>query len=443
MKWHPALLMLFVWCLCVLLWVALPFEVVSRNLTTYGWLILALFIGTFCIGAMLFGGSVAQRRAAVLFTPNFEMADRIIAVVSIVATGVLLADIAAGSGGDLAASWVERNERAVAILTGGEGGDLFFQIGFVTAPIAYTAIAREVIFGEAIRYVRVLVFGILPLAASAVSSGGRGPLMFALVFYGLSSLVRRYVRFDPNAPRRRMAPRQLFFGVLLVIVALLSLNYFVAVFAVRAEGAGGPAAMLDAVALRWGVTFGGSSADALIRVIGEGNSYLVFVFAWYYTQGLIFANILISDYAGPPGWGVYGIEILLGAMRRINSDYVSNLFAYLDALNAFGFVPSAFGSFFVDFGWLAFIPVFAWGCLAGLVYRKSRTSIDGRWLLPVPFVTQGILFSTINTPLGLTNGLVTLSWMIGIFVISKPPPLAAGTWKQAVPAAGPGSLTRS
>lgn len=443
MRTHPAILMLAVWGLCVLIFVALPFEIVSRTLTTYGWIILALMLATFCAGAFIVGGGVTQRRAHVLYMPNFTIADRLIAAVASIAIVALLIDLALGSGGDLTASWLERDERAGALLTGeGGGGSMFFQIAFITAPIAYVAIAREVIFSEHIRYFRLFAFGFGPVAASALSSGGRGPLLFALVFYGLSWLVRRYVRRDPAAKRRRVTGRQVFFGAMLALVLLVSLNYFVAVFAVRAEGAGGAAGMLDAVALRWGVTFGGSGADTMIGLIGEGNTYLVFVFAWYYTQGMIFGNILLSDYTGSPMLGLYGVEVLMGAMRRIDPDYVSGQYAQLDALDVFGFVPSAFGSFFVDLKWFAFLAIFLWGCLAGLVYRKSRMSSDARWLIPVPFVVQGIVFSTINTPLGLTNGLVTLTWMIAVFLLSKPA-LAAARRAAPARAAGQASLTRS
>jgi hypothetical protein len=420
MKWHPATMMLATWCFAAMLFLLLPFELVSRTVTFYGFAILGLLLVTFCLGGLLGSRPLQQRRAAAIFAPDFALADRIMLAVSLIAIVASLFDLYRGSGGDLSASWMERDARAGFILSGeASGSSLAFQIGFLTSPIAYTLIASIVIFDEKIRYLRLLVAGFGPPAAAALASGGRGPLGFALVFFALAVMVRRYVRRDTTKPRLRLTGRQLFFGAAIAIVFLVSLNYFVNVFAVRAGG-DLSSGMLDAVAERWGVTFGGPNARAMIAVLGEGNTYLVFVFSWYYMQGLIISNILFTDYQGSPMWGLYGVELVLALVRRVNPDYVAERYAELNALDVFGFVPSAFGTFFVDLAWFCFLAVFFWGWVAGLVYGKSRTSQDGRWLLCVPFVMQGILFSTINSPLGLTNGLMTLFWMILVFTLSKP-----------------------
>ena len=426
MKWHPASMMLATWCFAVMLFFALQFQLVGRTVTPYGFEILGLMLLTFCAGSLLASRRLEQRRAPVLVAPSFAMADRVMLIVSLVAIVSSLYDLYSGSGSDLNASWMLRDSRAGAMLTGAASeSSLSFQIGFLTAPVAYAVIARIVIFDETIRYPRLLLAGFGPPAAAALASGGRGPLGFALVFFALAVMVRGYVRHDPTRARKRISGRQIFFGMMIAIVFLISLNYFVNVFAVRAGGdisEGG----LDMVADRWGVTFGGSEARYMIAVLGEGNTYLIFVFAWYYIQGLIFSNILITDYNGSPMWGLYGVELFLAVMRRLSPTYVADRYAELESLDVFGFVPSAFGTFFVDLRWLCFVAVFLWGWLAGLVYRKCRTAKDARWLLVAPFVMQGIFFSTINSPLGLTNGLATLAWMLLVFFMSKPRSLARG-----------------
>ena len=423
MKWHPAMMMLATWSFAVALYFLLPFQLVGRTMTFYGFAILTALIITFCVGSLAASQPKPQwqRRAQVLVSPSFGLADKIMTAVSMIAIFSSLYDLYSGSGTDLNASWLVRDSRAGAMLSGAASeSSLAFQIGFLTAPIAYAIIARLVIFDEKIRYPRLVLLGFGPPAAAALASGGRGPLGFALVFFGLAVMVRAYVRRDPNrVVKRKLTGRQIFFGAVIGVIFLASLNYFVKVFAVRAGG-DIPEGMFDVVAERWGVTFGGPYAETMIAVLGEGNSYLIFLFAWYYIQGLFFSNILFTDYSGSQMWGLYGVELLLGAMRRINPDYVAQRYAELNALDVFGFVPSAFGTFYVDFKWLCFAAVFLWGWLAGLVYRKCRTSMDSRWLLAAPFVMQGIFFSTINSPLGLTNGLATLGWMILIFIISKP-----------------------
>jgi len=420
MKWHPASMMLATWCFAVMLLYTLPFQLVGRTVTAYGFEILALLLVTFCGAALLASPWIQQRKSATLVAPSFKVADIVMMIVSLVAIFSSLLELYSGSGGDLSASWLVRDSRAGAMLSGSASeSSLAFQIGFLTSPIAYAAIARHVIFDETIRFPRLLLIGFGPPAAAALASGGRGPLGFALVFFALAMMVRSYIRHDPSRARKRASGRQIFFAAVIVIIFLMSLNYFVSVFAAR-QGGDISEGMFDIVADRWGVTFGGPHADAMIAVLGEGNTYLIFLFSWYYIQGLVFSNILFTDYNGSPMWGLYGIELLLAAMRRINPEYVADRYAELNALDVFGFVPSAFGTFFVDLRWLCFVAVFIWGWLAGLVYKKCRTSQDARWLLVAPFVMQGIFFSTINSPLGLTNGLATLAWMILVFILSKP-----------------------
>jgi hypothetical protein len=36
-----------------------------------------------------------------------------------------------------------------------------------------------------------------------------------------------------------------------------------------------------------------------------------------------------------------------------------------------------------------------------------------------PFVTLGLVFSLINTPLGFTNGLVTHAWLLAAFMLLR------------------------
>ena len=423
MKRHPAILMLWTWALCAGLFSILPFHIINRQISTYGFVILFLFILAFCAGAFLKTPPIAQRRASLLTMPNFERADYVIAVVATIAILTLLIDLRNGSGGDLSASWLVRDDRAGAILSGRDSGSsLTFQIGFMTSPIAYIAIAREVIFGARIRYGRLLLFGFGPLLASSLALGGRGPLLFALTMFGFAMLVRRYIGVDPGLPatRRRLSGRQVFFGIIMTVVGLASLNYFVEVFNVRAEGSGGTAALLYLAGDSWGVSFEGPTADAMVTILGAGNTYLIFVFSWYLCQGLIISNELFTTYTGPPMLGLYGIEVVIAIARRINPQFVSEQFYYISDLNAFGFVASAFGTLFVDY-WLFGIVIAAiWGYLASHVYLRARTSSDGRWLLVVPFIVQGIIFSLINTPFGLTNGLVTHLWLLLIFLLARP-----------------------
>jgi oligosaccharide repeat unit polymerase len=436
MKWHPASLMIRTWLLCFALFLLLPFELTSRVMTFYGFFILILFIGAFCVGAFLQSPLIAQRRAAYLVPPDFRIADRVIAAVALISIVALLFDLRSGAGLDLAAAYEIRGERSVAFINGTQSGSsLAFQIGFLTAPIGYVAIVKEVIFYDRLRYGRLLLFGFGPLLSSALALGGRGPLLFAIVMFVLAMLVRRFaVSEKPARQKRKLSGSQILATVFIGVLGLASMNYFVQVFILRAGGTDATAMALDIVGDVWGINFSGPVAMAMINTLGSGNTYLIFVFAWYLIQGMVISNEVFTSYSGPSMLSLYGIEVLLAVARRFNLQVIVDGFTALNEINAYGFVTSAFGTLYVDY-WFFGLPVAAmWGALATMVYRKARTSMDARWLLAVPFVIEGILFSLINTPLGLTNGFTTHFWMVIVFLVAKPKRMPVAAARPASPA---------
>ena len=131
------------------------------------------------------------------------------------------------------------------------------------------------------------------------------------------------------------------------------------------------------------------------------------------------SNSLFVNYDEQSMLGAYGIDIVSAIMRRIDPVGISDQFNYLSSLNTYGFFPSAFGTLFVDYGYGAFLVVFIWGCLAGLVYKRVIQGYDISWRIFSPFVVLGIIMSLINTPIGYSNGLITYLWLIFVFLIIK------------------------
>lgn len=421
MKWHPASMMLLVWAACFALFFLLPFQLVGRELSSGGLAMLGGSILAFCIGAWLRSPVIAQQRPAGHVMPDFRRADMVLTIAALV--GMLMLFIEwRSAGGGLSDAWDVRSDRTTALLTGSESGSsAAFQIGFLFAPAGYVVIARELLFNVRVRLVRMLTLGFGPLLLSALALGGRNPLLWGFTVAALSFLAKRWVLMPPAPARRReWSPRALFLGLGSVIAGLMALNYFVQVFVIRAEAAGGIETVFDTVADTWGVTFAGIRAEILKNTIGVGNTYLVFVFAWYIVQGIVISNTLFTDYVGPPQLGLYGIELLAALVRRFNGDIIARNNTALFDLNVFGFLPSAFGTLYVDYWYFGLVVAAIWGSVSALVYRRVRTSSDARWVLVAPFAMQGILVSPINTPLGATNGFVTLSWMIVTFVLAKP-----------------------
>ena len=197
------------------------------------------------------------------------------------------------------------------------------------------------------------------------------------------------------------------------------LLYFVQVFFARADVAGGVEGMFGVASTSWGVNFNGRFSNVFFALLGPDGTYLVFVFVWYLVQGLVMSNAIFTEYNGSMMLGSYGVDLIAAAMRRINGQFIADGYAVLLRMNTYGFLPSAFGSLYVDFRFFGLIPCFLWGWLSGKVYANVKRGVDDRWLLLVPFVTVGIFFSLINTPIGFSNGFVTHIWMVVAFLAAK------------------------
>ena len=169
----------------------------------------------------------------------------------------------------------------------------------------------------------------------------------------------------------------------------------------------------------WGVAFRGAAADLMFRVLGDEITYIIFIFNWYVVQGLPMSNILFSKYDGPMQFGVYGVDLISALVRRLDGALVARGFDSLQQLGTYGFLPSAFGSLYVDLWFYGIVVSGVWGTLAGLVYQRVRRGRDSRWLIFAPFVTVGILFSLMNTPIGFSNGLMTHLWVLLAFMSAK------------------------
>lgn len=417
MTLHPATLMVRTWLVCVLIFVVLPFDLVGREVTAYGFAILALFIGTFLAGGFTASPPLQAMPPAIKAQIDLRLVDRFLIPASVLASASLLFDFSQQGFLDLSASFIERNNRATALMTGSDiGGSVFFQIGFLLFPAAYVYAVRVISLETKINFLKLGIYGFLPPVLIGLTTGGRGSLLYGLIICYFALRTRRRMMNSASRERKRINPLMLLLGM---VVGLVSLNYFVQVFVVRVEGFGGIENAMDHAARNWGVSFEGGRAAFMRSTIGEGNTYLVFIFSWYISQGLIISNEIFSFYTSPPAFGIYGIDLITALVRRIDGDIVaSRLFGLLD-LNIYGFLPSAYGSIFVDLRFWALPLVFLWGYLAGLVYRRGRESTELRWLIAAPFITAGIIFSPLNTPLGFNNGLVTHLWLIVALLASR------------------------
>jgi oligosaccharide repeat unit polymerase len=429
MKFHPAVLMLMVWAICIAMFYVLPFQLENRVMSLYGLMILLLFIAVYCLGALSASRQLPQQPMRQDKAIDFRLTDRILLVVTVISLIASALDIQGRDLFNLIDSYQVRSDRAGGLLNATESeSTIWFQIAFVTSPAAYVYLVREIAFRPRPIFWRLAVLGFGPIILASLSAGGRNPLFYALLCAGFAYLLRRHIfghelRASATAPTRRRrrpifklnAASRVLIGVVVACMAV----YFARVFIVRADVVGGVDVMFGIAGSSWGVNFNGPLADVFFTVLGPDLTYLVFVFVWYVVQGFVMSNTIFTSYDGPMMWSAYGVDISSAIVRRTNSDFLATGFGHLLSLNTYGFLPSAFGSLYVDFKFLGLLPCFIWGWLSGLTYRKVKQATDPRWLLAAPIVVIGILLSVINTPIGFSNGLITHAWLVVAFMSAR------------------------
>jgi hypothetical protein len=456
-RFHPAALMLMTWAIAFAIFFILPFMLVGRTMTAYGYLILSVFLATYCGGALLASRPMAQRPRDLSVVIDWRRADQVLIIVCSISMLAFLVDIQGRDILDLAGAYAERSDRATALLQGAESdSSIFFQIGFLTYPASFIYLVREIAFRPRPKLWRVAVFGAAPVILATLTMGGRGPLFFVIAYAVYAYFLRKQlypttppprrkaapVRFHPmtGAPiRRRATALRLGNGVKIagVLLGCVAMFYFTQVFITRAGGSDGIASMLGLVGWNWGVSFNGHFSDLFYSVFGVQGTYLIFVFSWYAIQGVVMSNAIFTGYDGSMLFGTYGVDLVSAVMRRVNGAYVADGFDRLLQMNVYGFVPSAFGSLYIDLKFFGLIPCFAWGWLSGLVYRKIKEGVDPRYLLFVPFLSIGIVMSLNNTPIGLSNGLMLHFWLLTFFFLARTRRAGQVAARSPSPAYGP------
>lgn len=433
MRYHPAVLMIAVWTVCIAAFYALPLQLENRTLSLIGFLVLALFIGAFCAGTLLAGRSERGRASMGPLIVSFRNADRVLIIACTTALAALAWDSLGRNLFDLGASFQQRDMAAGALMGGAaSSSSLMFQIGFLTYPAAYILLAREIAFKPQPNFLFLGVFGLGPIMAASLVMGGRFPLLYALTTAVLAYRLRRFTgvkRADPrprpekaaSGARQRAPLAKIGFGtkVIVATAGCMIFVYSAQVFLTRASFLGGVEQHLAYASTSWGVNFNGRFSEIFISGLGVEGAYLVFVFTWYTVQGFVMSNVIFTDYQGPMLFGTYGIDLASALMRRLNGDYVGDSFFELLRINTYGFLPSAFGTLFVDLKYIGILISGLWGWGAGIVFLRARNANDPRWLLVLPFVTMGIVFSLLNTPFGFANGFSTHLWLLATFLLIK------------------------
>lgn len=419
MNQHPIRTMLSVWGLCVAGYVFLPFQLLERELTVYGTVVLVLFISAFVVGTLLMprrtSGLVLEGR-----TVDATRAEAWLMLASALATVFFFFDAKGKNLFDLAVAYQLRSESADALLKGAaSSSSAWFQMAFLLYPAGYVYTAVHSLYAPRVRAWKLLLFGFLPVVLATLVMGGRVPIFYAAIVAWLALRERKKLGHAGQLVAKEAYRHRWKVKVVWLVVAVALFYYFSTVFMVRAAVAGGPAEMFVLAEQRWGVGFRGPMSGILFAIFGEELTYLIFIFSWYLVQGFVISNYLFSAYEGPWQLGIYGADIISALMRRFDPERVAEGFGELLNLGTYGFLPSAWGSLYVDFGFWGLLFCVLWGAFSALCYRRIVVQQRTDWLLLGPFVTMGMIFSTMNTPLGFTNGLVTYGWLLLAFLLLK------------------------
>ncbi len=419
MNQHPIKTMLWVWGLCVVGYVFLPFQLLQRQLTLYGVVVLVLFFAAFILGALLVPSRTSEIRLKSRLI-DAARAETCLVSASILATIFFFLDAKGRNLFDLVMAYQLRSESADALLNAGDSdSSLWFQMAFVLYPAAYVYIAVHSMYASRVQPWKIFLFGFLPVILATLIMGGRVPILYAAVVAWLALRERKKLRQPDCLPEKPVSAHSWKLRAVWLAVAAVLLYYFSTVFMVRAAVAGGAAEMFLLAEERWGVGFNGPMSGLIFSIFGEELTYLIFIFSWYLVQGLVMSNYIFTAYEGPLQLGIYGADIISALMRRIEPQRVAEGFGELLNLGTYGFLPSAWGSLYVDFGFGGLFFCVIWGAFAAWCYRCIVVQQKTNWFLLGPFVTMGMIFSTMNTPLGFTNGLVTYSWLLLAFLLLK------------------------
>jgi hypothetical protein len=422
MNRHPALTMLATWGLCAAAWTLLPYQLIGRQFSIDGTLLMAAFVMVFLIGSLLLPG-----RRRICPDTNFDQIDAgralmILALASVVASVCFLMDARDKNLFDLELAYETRSEAADALLKGeASNSSAWFQLGFLFYPAGFVYTALHIVYAKSISLPRIALLGLLPIGLATLGMGGRVPIFYAMLVVWLALQERRkyWAGAEPGGSGPAPMLSRWTVRLLLGMAGLVLFAYFASVFMVRAEVVGGARGMFEVAEDRWGIGFGGALSPLVFGLLGENFAYLLFVFVWYLVQGFVMGNIIFSEYDGPMQMGVYGLDLMSALMRRVAPDSVAQGFDALMELGTYGFLPSAWGSLYVDLGLLGLFASLLWGLFAALAYKRIVVQQQARWLIVGPFVTLGIVFSVINTPLGFTNGLVTHLWLLAAFFLLR------------------------
>ena len=417
---HPRTTIFVIWLLYVLMFAVLPFKIDNFEPTWFGFLMFGSSILFFVFGSLM----VSTARRVNTYKPRVRLelddANIVLMIASSMAVFFLSIEIVSTDAINLSAAAESRNSKSTALIKGEKSfSSIWFQSAFLLYPAGYAFIAIQLIYSKTVKLYKIFLWGFLPIILATLCMGGRAPIFYAGIVVILSMVQRRKIgSLVTTFHKDKKKQTGLVWFFLSILALIIFVFYASVVFFVRAENFGGSEGMFEIARNNWGVEFDGVSMNYLLHIFGMDITYLIFVFSWYLLQGIVIGIRIFSGYDGSAMMGIYGLELVTALMRRLAPDLVSQTFDDLIEQGVYGFLPSAWGSLYVDFGIACLLICFLWGLGTAICFKKINIEKNARWFILGPFVSTGIIFSIFNTPLGFANGFLTHVWLfIAFFLI--------------------------
>jgi hypothetical protein len=416
----PTRLMVLVWALFAVVFFSGPLDYFRQpRMATWAWI--GIGVGLFAASALAAGRLPARWFAVdepeTVPSERIERLVLITAVLGLAGAALIALDKVWLSGLDYSRGLAAvRFQRAAEIEAGIDvRRSPLLYVGYLTFSFSYAAALLYILRGEVVRRPIVAAAAEVSVASPVVYSllyGGRNPILlfFVLLMGGILVRARRGRSLLPAVPALRLK---------LAVVVLLFLAYvnytwedrrsywkietyprFVEIAHERWQTR--PKSWVDrAVSGHW------APAGLVMNLISSDL---------YLTHSVITFDKIVErhgDFARC--WGLYQVGLLAPLVNKApaGSALLRQMYRQLRATETYGWFPTAWGAWYIDFGLGGAVgAVVAWGMASGWAHRLVRLRDDLAGELLLSFALATVVFSPINAVFGMANNILIFGSLV-------------------------------
>ncbi|NCJ07080.1 hypothetical protein GS597_11285 [Synechococcales cyanobacterium C] len=320
-----------------------------------------------------------------------------------------------------------RFQSQVTDFQGGASVSIIAYLSYVLFPFSIVAFLASFLTDSLSRKAKILsrLSFLIPVIVN-VLTGGRGTILHTLLLALSLPLAGRKNRNIFNAYQlflrkisNKLSLKKVFKILFVLMIIILFLYYWMYIYVDRRNlNANNDALVyLDYAKSTYGIYPGKLLENLMARGLISPELVLNMMQSFYYfTHGpLVFSKMIDSQVSVGPYFGQYQVPLLMTLSRIFLPDLSVSTQVILELKQAgtYGSFPSAWGSFFLDFGWIgALIEAFLLGCMCKIIYifAVSKDQLGDKLFLL--FVMTSIYISPAVPPLGISlNAFVFVAFL--------------------------------